>query len=76
MQSVERGYLRRVNGCTVLSYIKGKDIRRELKIQSVRNKIDEYGQNWINRLARMTGEIIPKRILRYKPNECRNEHVK
>jgi hypothetical protein len=72
MQSAGKRYLRRVNGCTRLNNIKRKYIRKELKIQSVQNKVDGYGQNGINHLNRMIGEIIPKQITRCKPNECRN----
>jgi hypothetical protein len=46
--------------------VKKGRIRKQLKVQSVQNKIDEYGQNWMNHLDRMADEIIPKHIPQYK----------
>jgi hypothetical protein len=54
IQSVQMRYFRAVKDCTRLHHIKNEDIRKELKIQSVQNKIDEYRQNWINCFVRMT----------------------
>jgi hypothetical protein len=42
------------------NHAKNKDNRKEFKIQSVQNKIDELRQNWINYFERMTDERISK----------------
>jgi hypothetical protein len=36
---------RGINGFTRLGHIKNKDIRKELKIQRIQNKIDQHTQN-------------------------------
>jgi hypothetical protein len=41
----------------------------ELKIKSVQNKKDEYRQNWINYVNRMTDERTVEQILQHKPKE-------
>jgi hypothetical protein len=37
-----------------LYHIRNENIRKQLKIESVRITIDEYRQNWINHLDRTT----------------------
>jgi hypothetical protein len=54
---------RPVKGCIIIHCVSNEYIRKELKIQSVQNKIDEYRQNWMNLLDRMTDERMPKSIL-------------
>jgi hypothetical protein len=66
IQSVQMRYFRVIKDCTRLDHIKN-DIRKELKIQSVQNKIGEYTQNWINYFVRMTDDRMSKQILQEKP---------
>jgi hypothetical protein len=37
-----------------------EDFRKELKIQSVQNRIHEHRQKWAKHLDKITDEIIPK----------------
>jgi hypothetical protein len=53
------GYLTTVVACAGLSHIKNEDIRKELTIQLIQNKVDEYKQNWVNHLSKMTNERVP-----------------
>jgi hypothetical protein len=39
------------------------DIGKQIKKQSIQNKIDQYRQNGISYLKRMTDEIIPRQVL-------------
>jgi hypothetical protein len=49
-----------------LDHIRNVDIWKELRLQPVQI-IEEYTQNWINHLGRMTDGRISKHILQYKP---------
>jgi hypothetical protein len=57
LQLVEIIYFRTVKGCTRRDHIKNEDMRKELKVQSVQNKIDEHRRSWKNHMRGMTDEI-------------------
>jgi hypothetical protein len=42
--SVEMKYLRTVKGCSRLDHIENEDIRKELNVQSVQNKVEKHKQ--------------------------------
>ncbi|KAK9872666.1 hypothetical protein WA026_018800, partial [Henosepilachna vigintioctopunctata] len=56
-------YLRSVKGCTLLDRIRNDDIRRELKIFNLCDRIREYRNCWKDHVQRMTDARLPKAIL-------------
>jgi hypothetical protein len=52
-------YLRRVKGCTRLDQIRNKDIRNELGISPLSEKITQYRNKWRTHLQRMEHTRIP-----------------
>jgi hypothetical protein len=53
-----------------LDHIKNDGAGKKLKIQSV--QYNEHKQNWINHLDIITDERVPKPILKYKPEGCKD----
>ncbi|KAJ4439494.1 hypothetical protein ANN_07618 [Periplaneta americana] len=72
IQSAEMKFLRGVKGCTRLDRYRNDDIRNELNLLPIIDKIKEYRIRWSNHLRRMDKERIPKQVLDYKPQGRRN----
>jgi hypothetical protein len=53
IQAAEMKYLRTVKGCTRLDQIRSEDIRHELDISHLSEKIIEYRNKWKAHLQRM-----------------------
>jgi hypothetical protein len=66
IQPTEMRYFRKVKGCSRLDYIKNNVGKKQ-------KKKDEYRQNWINQLGRMTDERILKCILQIQSKRCQNQ---
>ncbi|KAJ4445095.1 hypothetical protein ANN_06894 [Periplaneta americana] len=66
IQSAEMKFLRGVKGCTRLNRYRNDDIRNELNLLPIIDKIKEYRIRWSNHLRRMDKERIPKQVLDYK----------
>lgn len=72
IQSAEMKFLRRVKGCTKMDQIRNEDIREELNIYSIHEKLEEYKDNWRTHLHRMNNERIPALINSYQPQGRRD----
>jgi hypothetical protein len=60
-------YLRTVKGCITLDQIRNGDIRNELGISSLSEKIIEYRNKWKAHLQRMEHTRIPVQAYKYQP---------
>lgn len=72
IQASEMKFLRRVKRCTLMDKIKNEDIRQELNIFSLNEKINEYRSRWVQHLRRMPHERIPRHALLYRPRGRRD----
>jgi hypothetical protein len=67
IQAAEMKYLRTVKGCTRLE-IRNEDIRNELGISPLSEKIIEYRNKWKVHLQRMEHTRIPLQAYKYQPS--------
>jgi hypothetical protein len=67
IQAAEMKYLRTVKGCTRLDQIRHEDIRNELGISLLSEKIIEYRNKWKAHLQRMEHTRIPLQAYKYQP---------
>jgi len=68
IEAAEMKLLRPLAGYYTLYDHKTNDyIRRELRITGILNKIDEYRQNWLSHLQRMSQNRIPLKSYHYRP---------
>jgi hypothetical protein len=65
-------YLRTVKGCTRLDQIRNEDIRNELGISPLSEKITEYRIKWKTHLQRMEHTSIPLQAYKYQPSGKRD----
>ena len=65
IQTEEMRFLRQVNGCTILEKIKNDDIRNELKVEPLYNKIGDYRQKWTDHMNRMSPDRYPLLVMDY-----------
>jgi hypothetical protein len=56
-------FLRAVKGCIRQNGLRNEDIRNELRIEQIQDKLSNYRQNWETHLERMSEEIKPKQIV-------------
>jgi hypothetical protein len=68
VQAAEMKYLRTVKGCTRLDQIRNEDIRNELGISPLSEKIIEYRYTWKAHLQRMEHTRIPLQAYKYQPS--------
>ncbi|KAJ4443169.1 hypothetical protein ANN_04819 [Periplaneta americana] len=66
IEAAEMKFFRGVAGYTLWDRKRNDDIRKELKIFKLTEKIFQYRNDW------MENDCIPKLILNYKPNGVRN----
>lgn len=66
IQAQEMKFLRRVKGCTRHDRIRNDEVRKELKIFNINERIDFYRRKWNNHLERMKPERLPLKAKRYK----------
>jgi hypothetical protein len=67
IQSAEMKFLRSVKGCTRMDHIRNEEIRTELEIYAIQDKITEYRIRWSAHLQRMDNSRLPKQALLHKP---------
>jgi hypothetical protein len=72
IQASEMKYLRTVKGCTRLEGIRNEDIRNELGISPLSEKIIEYRNKWKTHLQRMEHIRIPLQAYKYQPSGKRD----
>jgi hypothetical protein len=65
-------FLRKVKGCTKLDGIRNEDIRAELKIYSINERITDYRNRWKNHINRQEDHRLLKKIRKYKPKGKRD----
>jgi hypothetical protein len=65
-------FLRSVAGYTLLDQKRSADIRSELKIFNLTERIGKQKENWYECILRMTIDRLPKVLLNYKPRGYRN----
>ena len=71
IQTAEMKFLRQVKGCTILDKIKKDDIRNELKVEPLYNKIGDYRQKWTDHMNRMGPERYPILVRDYTAKRLR-----
>jgi hypothetical protein len=72
IQSAEMKFLRSVKGCTRMDHIRNEEIRTEIEMYTIQDKITEYRIRWSARLQRMDNSRLPKQVLLYKPRGRRD----
>jgi hypothetical protein len=65
-------FLRSVAGYTLLGQKRSTDIRSELKIFNLVERIENKKENWYEHILRMTKDRLPKVLLNCKPRGYRN----
>jgi len=59
--------LRPLAGYTLYDHKTNNSIRKELRITSILDKIDEYRKNWLLHIQRMPQNRIPLKSYNYRP---------
>ena len=72
IQTAEMKFLRSVKRCSRLDRIRNENIREELKIYNLNERIEENREKWKEHLNRMENERIPKIIRGYRPKGKRS----
>lgn len=67
IQSAEMKFLRRTKGCTLRDQIRNSDIRADLKIYSMTERIEENSRRWKQHIGRMNEDRLVNQVLRYRP---------
>ena len=67
MQAAEMRFLRDVAGYTLHDHRRNTDIRQDMNIISILDRIAQYRLNWWEHLCRMDDCRIPKQLWNYKP---------
>ena len=65
IQAAEMKFLRSIKSCTILDKIRNEDIPRELKIFCIKDKIQEYREDWLDHVQRMPHRGLPRASLYY-----------
>jgi hypothetical protein len=72
IQAAEMKYLRTIKGCTRLDQIRNEDVRNELGISPLSEKVTEYKNKWKTHLQRMKHTRIPLQAYKYQPSRKRD----
>lgn len=72
IEAAEMRFLRSVAGYTLLDKKRSDDIRRELNIFKLIDRIKQYRNDWKQHIQRMTGDRIPKLMMNYNPKGRRS----
>jgi hypothetical protein len=67
IEAAEIKLLRPLAGHTINDHKTNDSIRRELQIEFILDKIDEYRRNWLLHLQRMPQQRIPLKSYHYSP---------
>jgi hypothetical protein len=65
-------FLRRTAGYTKLDKKRNAEILRKLEINSVLEHIDQYRNNWKQRVQRVDRSLIPRQMMTYLPKGKRS----
>jgi hypothetical protein len=65
-------FLRSTIGCKPLDSRKNEEIRKELEVTALNDKITENRRNWNEHLNRMLEERLPVKAWKYKPKGKRD----
>ena len=65
-------FLRSVKGCTKEGRIKNVQIRTDLGIYSLEEKMEGYKEKWKDHIRRLKQTRYPKQITQYKPKGRRD----
>lgn len=63
MQAAEMRFLLAVNGCTLLDMRPNTDIREELQIFSIEERVIDYKRQWKGHVERMEYQRLLKRVM-------------
>lgn len=72
LQSAEMKFLRRTKGCTREDRFKNDEIREELNVKSLNERMMEYRNKWLQHVQRMDNSRLPKLAFQYKPRGTRD----
>jgi hypothetical protein len=72
LQAAEMRFLRSVKGYTRPDKIRNEDIRKELGLFSVNDRIRRYRQDWLEHVERMDEGRVLKQALWYRPKGRRD----
>lgn len=72
IETAEMKFLRSVAGYTLLDKKHNEEIRTELKIYNVKDKINQIRTNWLQHVERMPQNRLPQTLLKYQPKGRRN----
>ena len=65
-------FLRPMTGYTVWDNKRSSDIREQLRILNINDKLTQYKINWREHIQIMNDKRLPKKILNYKLEGSRN----
>ena len=65
-------FLRKTKGCTIMDQIRNEQIRQDLNIYNVNERITTYKNNWIQHVHRKNDTSIVKTTLKYQPQGRRD----
>ena len=66
-------FSRSIKGYTILDKIRNEDMRRKVKIFCIKDKIQEYRQDWLDLVRRMPNRRLPRAALYYNPRGIRDQ---
>jgi hypothetical protein len=66
IQSAEMKFLRSVKGCARMDHVRNEEIRTELEMYAIQDKITEYRIRWSAHLQKTDNSRFPKQALLYK----------
>lgn len=72
LQTNEMKFLRSVAGYRKIEHKRNEEIREELEIYELNNKIEEYRNTWMSHISRMQEDRIPYKFWKYKPRGRRD----
>ena len=72
IEAVEMKLLRPLAGYTLYDHKTNNSIRKELRITSILDKIDEYRKKWLLHIQRIPQNRIPLKSYKYRPQGRRS----
>ncbi|KAJ4447240.1 hypothetical protein ANN_09244 [Periplaneta americana] len=72
IQTTEMKFLRNVKGCTKRDLITNENIREELEIFNINERLKDFKHNWKERVDRMPDTRLTKQIIQYHPKGRRS----
>ena len=72
LQASEMRFLRRTYGCSREDRLRNTEIRKQLNVFSINEKVSESRLKWYEHVSRMSENRIPKLVLDYRPEGRRD----